>query len=117
MNDPFILKSKDKKVSLTQEEIEILKEIGEYEIITKKKDNKMDEAVLKAQEDKIAELEKKLAISDSQKTIIGFKFEKELNNEISEAMAGLSDEDRGVIVKGFSFIEDRNSEELNGSTK
>lgn len=115
MNEPFLLKSRDNEISLTEEQIKILKEIGEYEVINKtKKDEKiMDEKVAKELQDenavlkaKLEKFEKELKEEKIKKEISDFSFEEELNNEVSKALIELEDEVKGVVLKAFTFLKD-----------
>ena len=123
MNDPYILKSKD--FDLTEDQIEILKEIGEYdnvmENIKKQKEEIMDEKVVKELEDqkKINEdLQKKLddaikVLEESkiekaklvvEKSLEGIPFEEAILKEISPILVGIEDEKREIIVKAFASL-------------
>ena len=124
MNDPYILKSKD--FDLTEDQIEILKEIGEYdnvmENIKKQKEEIMDEKVIKELEDQKKtneDLQKKLdeamqILEDTriektkievEKSLDGISFEGEIKKEISAVMVKLEKEDREIIVKAFTDLE------------
>ena len=126
MNEPYILKSKD--FNLTQDEIDILKEVGEYEellnnIKKQKEEELMDAEIKKELEDqkKINEdLQKKLdditamyeaealakSIMTVQKSLDGFEIEEELKKSVAEIMVGLEDSQKETLVKAFTVLKD-----------
>ena len=126
MNEPYILKSKDFK--LTQDQIEILKEIGEYDelinnIKKQKEEELMDAEVKKELEDqkKINEdLQKKLdditamykeealakSIMTVQKSLDIFEIEEGLKKSVAEIMVGLEDSQKETLIKAFTVLKD-----------
>lgn len=119
MNDPYILKSKD--LDLTEDQIEILKKIGEYDKLTKqKKEDKMDEDLKKEMETKNDELQKKLddalellkaqqeaaAKAEAEKELLKVEkslddFEIENKDEVSTVLVKMEEADREIIVKAL----------------
>ena len=119
MNEPFLLKSKDKSVSLTEDQIKILQKIGEYDVITKqtKEEEIMDEKVVKELQDELAtlkedkiKLEKQLKTEKVEKEIVDFSFEKDL--DVTKVLALMEDEDKGVILKAFTFLKKQIKEKV-----
>ena len=126
MNEPYILKSKD--FNLTEDQINILKEIGEYDelinnIKKQKEEELMDAEVKKELEDqkKINEdLQKKLdditamyeaealakSIMTVQKSLDGFEIEEDLKKSVAEIMVGLEDSQKETLVKAFTVLKD-----------
>jgi len=105
MNEPFILKSKDKSVSLTEEQIEILKKIGEYDIVTKtKKEEVMDEKIVKELKDENAALKKQLDEIKKEaleRELKEFSFEEEFGKDVAKALFSLDEEAKKIIIKAF----------------
>jgi hypothetical protein len=118
MNEPFLLKSKEKTVELTEEQIKILKEIGEYELITKKEGkNIMDENVIKELKNENTILKEKLAQFEKEmieKELNKFNFDKELKKELSDLFISFDENAKDVILKAFnSFtVEENNMQKL-----
>lgn len=124
MNEPFLLKSREKDISLTEDQIEILQKIGEYEIITKqpKEEEVMDEKVLKDLNAKIdtllsanekaetenVELKKQLKEDGIKKEIETFGFENE--TEILKDLMTL--ESMVEVVKAFTFLKGQIKEKV-----
>ena len=126
MNEPYILKSKD--FNLTQDQIDILKEVGEYEellnnIKKQKEEELMDAEIKKELEDqkKINEdLQKKLdditamyeaealakSIMTVQKSLDIFEIEEDLKKSVAEIMVGLEDSQKETLVKAFTVLKD-----------
>lgn len=126
MNEPYILKSKD--FNLTQDQIDILKEVGEYEellnnIKKQKEEELMDAEIKKELEDqkKINEdLQKKLdditamyeaealakSIMTVQKSLDIFEIEEDLKKSVAEIMVGLEDSQKETLIKAFTVLKD-----------
>jgi len=125
MNDPYILKSKENE--LTEEQIEILKKIGEYskldKTIEEEKEETMDEDLKKELDDQKKEteaLQKKLndalkLVEKEQveketlkveKMITDFEFEEEMKTSIAKFMIKIEEEERGDLIKAFAFLKE-----------
>lgn len=128
MNESFLLKSADKKKkTLSKEEVDILKEIGEYDELIEQgiiveKSNKQDdtsegetmsEEVVKSLEAKIELLEKQLKVSDATNIIKSFGFENE--SEVANVLAKLDVEEQKIITCLFKTLVDAKEEAIKKS--
>lgn len=132
MNDPYILKSKD--LDLTEEQIEILKKIGEYdkliELNKEKEDvmpeenkidkekvlakqneelqKKLDEALelMKAQKEEVQKAKAEKELLKVEKSIESFGLEEDVMKSVSEIMVSLEEDKRDVLVKAFTFLKE-----------
>lgn len=135
MDDPILLKAKQPaKEDLTAEQVALLEAVGEeFNPLVKQKINtqarssssedvdgeetKMTKGKEKPMSDdktleRIAQLEKALAVSEAVNGLSKYEFESEVIKTVSNAIADLSDEGKEAITKAFDILVARGAEAL-----
>lgn len=132
-NEPYLLKSSDVDLELTDEQESILAEIGEESTplekklsngddnnapsslskdgednLEKQEEDQMSEQISKelveSLEQKIADLEKANAVIKAENLLTGYGFEAELNKGLAEALADLNDEAGEFVIKAMNEL-------------
>ena len=103
MDEAFLFKSNDNE--LTDTEKDILKKIN-------KKDEDMDESILKEMQDEIknlkednVKLQKQLKIETISKEITEFEFSEDIITDINKVLADMDDDSKAIVLKAFSFLK------------
>ncbi len=141
MNDPILLKAgtQPKKEDLTNEQETILQDIEEeFNPLVKQKINKEtpsspsvdvdgDETKMTKGKEKpmsedktlerIAQLEKALAVSEAVNGLSKYEFESEVVKSVAEAVADLSGEGKEAITKAFDILVARSEEAVEKATE